>query len=341
MIDPVHPGDRTGSGVTYGDLLARGRDGERPEVAVPLASQRVRARRHPGPAERPGWCTFRHRDQHDLAGPGQRTRHSAPVEGGVGDRLVAEGMAMVPQIARTRFIRAFSGVRPLLMAAGAEADGRKASRGFSLFDHESDGLANFATVAGGKLTTCRLMAERAADLVCLRLGVTRPCLTAMTPLPVAAECAWTEPGRSPREWMRSHARDDTRLCECEMVPGSAVDAIYAALRSAGDMPTLTDIGLRSRVGKGACQGAFCAPRAVAHLYNRGDFQARRGIEEIIDFFGERWRGQRAVLWGEQLAQAELMEALHCGLFGEELRDALMPDAPRAAPNADPAGKASP
>jgi glycerol-3-phosphate dehydrogenase len=90
------------------------------------------------------------------------------------------------------------------------------------------------------------------------------------------------------------------------------------LHAAGDTPTLTDIGLRSRVGKGACQGSFCAPRAVAHLYNRGDFQARRGLDEILDFFGERWRGQHAVLWGEQLAQAELMEALHCGLFGEEL-----------------------
>jgi len=39
---------------------------------------------------------------------------------------------------------------------------------------------------------------------------------------------------------------------------------------------------------------------------------------VLDFVAERWRSQRAVLWGEQLAQAELTEALHCGLFGEEL-----------------------
>ncbi len=108
-----------------------------------------------------------------------------------------------------------------------------------------------------------------------------------------------------------------------MVQGSAVDAIYAALRAAGDTPTLTDIGLRSRVGKGACQGAFCGLRTVAHLYQTGDFQAQRGLAEIVDFFSERWRGQLPVLWGEQLAQAELAEALHCGLFGEELRQATL------------------
>ena len=264
------------------------------------------------------------------------------------DLIVAEAARMLPALATMRFIRAYAGVRPLLGAAGV-ADGRAVSRGFALFDHEDQGLDNLATISGGKLTTCRLMAERAADLVCRRLGVTRPCLTAATPLPVAPECAWTEPGRSPRAWMRSHGLEDPLLCECEMVSSSAVDAIYAALRAAGDTPTLTEIGLRSRVGKGACQGAFCAVRTVAHLYSRGDFQARRGINEIVDFIGERWRGQRAVLWGEQLAQAELMEALHCGLFGEELRggelrggelrgkelpDAAMPDAPPAAPTGE-------
>ena len=67
----------------------------------------------------------------------------------------------------------------------------------------------------------------------------------------------------------------------------------AVFNAAGDTATLTDIGLRSRVGKGACQGAFCAVRTVAHLYQRGDFQARRGLAEILDFFGERWRGLEA------------------------------------------------
>jgi glycerol-3-phosphate dehydrogenase len=235
------------------------------------------------------------------------------------DLIVEEAARMLPTLATMRFIRAYAGVRPLVGSAGA-ADGRAVSRGFALFDHEDHGLDNLATITGGKLTTCRLMAERTADLVCRRLGVTRPCVTATTPVPESPECAWTGPGYAPRAWMRSRGMDDPLLCECEMVSARAVDAIYDALRATGEAPTLTDIGLRSRVGKGACQGSFCALRTAAHLHQRDDFPASRGVAEILDFIGERWRSQRVVLWGEQLAQAELMEALHCGLFGEELCD---------------------
>ncbi len=233
------------------------------------------------------------------------------------DLIVQEAAPMLPALAGVRYIRAYAGVRPLVGAPGG-SDGRSVSRGYALFDHERDGLENFASITGGKLTTCRLMAERAADLVCARLGLARPCVTATTSLAFAAECDWTEPGRSAREWLRSRAAGDELLCECEMVAASAVDAIYAALRARGDTATLTDIGLRSRLGKGACQGGFCSVRTVAHLFQHDDFRAQAGLAEIIAFVGERWRGQHAVLWGEQLAQAELMEALHCGLFGEEL-----------------------
>ena len=58
----------------------------------------------------------------------------------------------------------------------------------------------------------------------------------------------------------------------------------------------------------------------------GSIPASRSLAEIRAFIGERWRSQCAVLWGEQLAQAELTEALHCGMFGEELAAAGDPDA---------------
>ena len=50
------------------------------------------------------------------------------------DRILDEGSRMLPVLAGTRFVRAFSGVRPLLASAGSQTDGRSASRGFSLFD---------------------------------------------------------------------------------------------------------------------------------------------------------------------------------------------------------------
>ena len=72
--------------------------------------------------------------------------------------MITDGMAMVPVLGTTRFIRAYAGVRPLV-CAGSGSDDRTVSRGFSLLDHEEDGLHNFITITGGKLTTFRLMAR--------------------------------------------------------------------------------------------------------------------------------------------------------------------------------------
>jgi len=117
------------------------------------------------------------------------------------ERILREGAAMLPGLANTRFIRAFSGVRPLLQSADAGADGRGA------------------------------------------------------------------------------------------------------------------IALRSRIGKGACQGAFCSARVTSHLYGRGIYEGSEGLHHMRDFLGERFKGIRPVLWGRQMPQMELAEALHCGLMG--------------------------
>jgi glycerol-3-phosphate dehydrogenase len=233
------------------------------------------------------------------------------------DLIVEEASALLPALRDTRYIRAYAGVRPLVAARPA-VDGRGVSRGFALLDHGGEGVANLVTITGGKLTTSRLMAERAADLVCARLGVRAPCRTHREPLPTTAECAWTEPGLAPRAWMRAQTPNDVLLCECEMVSRSALDSIVATLQSDGGHLALDDLALRSRLGKGACQGTFCAVRASAHLYERGLFTGAEGLSEQRHFLRERWRGQHAVLWGEQLAQAELAEAIHCGLHGYEL-----------------------
>ncbi|TSA12744.1 MAG: anaerobic glycerol-3-phosphate dehydrogenase subunit A [Betaproteobacteria bacterium] len=250
------------------------------------------------------------------------------------DRLVAEGVAMVPQIAHTRFIRAFSGVRPLLLAAGANADGRKASRGFTLFDHESEGLANFATVAGGKLTTFRLMAEKTGDLVAQRLGNRQPCKTGTAPLPSGDALRWTEPGFAARYWVARRAPRDLILCECEMVPASAIDAIVENAPGAELQMSLNAIAVRSRVGKGSCQGAFCSLRVTSHLYERQVYDSRVGLRNTRDFVAQRFKGVAPVAWGEHLPQLELAEALHCALLGlDQLQDDDAHPASREVPAA--------
>ncbi len=75
---------------------------------------------------------------------------------------------------RTRILRAYSGVRPLV-ASDNDPSGRSVSRGIVLLDHaQRDGMEGFITITGGKLMTYRLMAEWATDAVCRKLGNTTP-----------------------------------------------------------------------------------------------------------------------------------------------------------------------
>ncbi|VEB00781.1 anaerobic glycerol-3-phosphate dehydrogenase subunit A [Klebsiella pneumoniae] len=75
---------------------------------------------------------------------------------------------------RTRILRAYSGVRPLV-ASDNDPSGRGVSRGIVLLDHaQRDGMEGFITITGGKLMTYRLMAEWATDAVCRKLGNTTP-----------------------------------------------------------------------------------------------------------------------------------------------------------------------
>jgi glycerol-3-phosphate dehydrogenase len=236
------------------------------------------------------------------------------------DRIIAEGIPIVPSLKDCRFIRAFSGVRPLIAkkkVKGSEDD-RKISRGYDLIDHAEQGVENFVTIAGGKLSIFRLMAEKTADLVCKRLAVDAPCRTRSEPLPATPGCAWTEPGLAPKVWLENQRPDDVLLCECEMVPVSAMACLLADGRAARGPLRLQDISTRSRIGKGACQGMYCGLRVTAHLYDQGEFQRQEGMLSLYHFTNSRWRGQRPVLFGAQLKQAELQEAIYCGLLDLEL-----------------------
>jgi glycerol-3-phosphate dehydrogenase len=232
------------------------------------------------------------------------------------DQLVEEGAAMVPALERVRYIRAYAGTRPLIASDAPSGGGREAGRGFCLLDHTEQGVDNFITITGGKLTTYRLMAEKAADLAGRKLGLREPCTTHSQPLPSTPSGRWTEPTRSSRDWIRGSEPEDLLLCECEMIPRSHFDQVLDCLHE-GCPSDLNALKLRSRMGKGACQGAFCSFRVTGHLYDRGLIWSRTGLGHMRDFTRSRWIGQRPVLWDGQLVQAELAEAVHCGLLGLE------------------------
>ncbi|MFC4437338.1 MULTISPECIES: FAD-dependent oxidoreductase [Natrialbaceae] len=103
------------------------------------------------------------------------------------ERSVAECAKMLPPVADAAHVRTWWGVRPLYEPEEAALDERGISRGFHLLEHADEGVDNFATVVGGKLTTYRKMAEATADLVCNRLEVEADCETATRRLPGAAD----------------------------------------------------------------------------------------------------------------------------------------------------------
>lgn len=232
------------------------------------------------------------------------------------DLMVEEGAKMIPALKGIRFIRAYAGVRPLLNTH-SNLDDRSVSRGFALLDHASEGLFNFVTIPSGKLTTYRYMAEKTADVVCEKLGVKATCLTRTEPLPSSHAGKWTEPGLGPKNWSKKNHQEPI-LCECEMVPRSTVMKIVRSIEATDGKINLEEIGIRSRVGKGACQGTFCGKRVSAFLQEHGHLKDYDSLADLKRFLEERWRGERPVLWHSQIMQSELKEALYCGSFNLEM-----------------------
>jgi glycerol-3-phosphate dehydrogenase len=224
--------------------------------------------------------------------------------------LVDELSRMIPEVKGERFTRAYAGIRPLVQSADA-CDDRAISRGFTLLDHGScDGLEGLVTITGGKLVTYRLMAERTADLICEKMGIRVPCLTHQQRLPGAGM------GNALRDRLlrlrrQTPAARGEILCDCELVPREAVDAI---LRE-GKVRELQDILHRTRLAKGTCQGGFCVYRLLGVLNELRKGGENGGSNRTLKaFLEERWRGIRPVLWGTSLKEEELIESIYGGLF---------------------------
>ena len=101
-------------------------------------------------------------------------------------RLVSEGAKMFPDLPRMRILRSYAGVRPLYQPPAATVSGagnRAITRAHAILDHADQGVDNFVSIVGGKLTTHRLMAEETVDAVAAKMGVTAPCTTADEVLP--------------------------------------------------------------------------------------------------------------------------------------------------------------
>ncbi|MCP4672160.1 MAG: FAD-dependent oxidoreductase, partial [Desulfobacula sp.] len=233
------------------------------------------------------------------------------------DHIIEQGVQMIPALKNSRYIRAYAGVRPLV-SLGEDKDDRNVSRGFTLIDHENDGVDNFITITGGKLSTYRLMAEKTSDIVCRKHHLTAECKTKTTALPSSIDGEWSEPGVIVTDSVSSGSSHESYLCECDMVPAKAIDTIVDSIKKNGGHPDLEAIALRTRVGKGPCQGTFCSVRLLSYLYNQGNITDTDGINDLKGFLNERWKGEHSLLWDQTLVQSSLKEMIHCGLFSLEL-----------------------
>ena len=243
--------------------------------------------------------------------------------------LISEGAKLAPRLSSTRILRAYAGVRPLV-SADDDPSGRNISRGIVCLDHETrDGVKGFVTITGGKLTTYRLMAEMATDLVCKKLGLDKPCQTATSPLPGSEEKSyedvakkiWEHPSTAQKaaaarlgtrvSRIRSvDKRDEALICECEEVTMGEINAAIDRL----EVSTLTDLRRRTRVGMGTCQGEYCACRA-AGLLAKAHGCVEKERRDIDDFLQERWKGNFPIGWGDTLREAEYTQWVYKHVLG--------------------------
>jgi len=245
--------------------------------------------------------------------------------------LLNDGEMLIPNVRHTRALRAYCGVRPLLAVSG-ETQGRNISRGIALLDHsERDGLDGMITIAGGKLMTYRLMAEKTADLACEKLGIKKECSTHLIPLP-GSEKKISKKSRIKdftgipdsvvgstlyRHGQRLHSimtkdkKNYRVICECEMVTEGEIEYAIKKL----EVKDLVDLRRRTRIGMGPCQGELCAYRASGLLQEFGGSAPDESVELLKDFLEERWKGMKPVLWGDGLREAEFTYWIYQGLFG--------------------------
>jgi glycerol-3-phosphate dehydrogenase len=94
--------------------------------------------------------------------------------------MVARAVEMIPELKNMGIRASYMSARPLIQTG---SDARSLSRTFKCFDHLADNnLRGFVTITGGKATTCRVMAEKTADVVCAQFNIKASCQTAESEL---------------------------------------------------------------------------------------------------------------------------------------------------------------
>lgn len=232
-------------------------------------------------------------------------------------QMLDSGEAMIPGFRKARALHAWAGARPLVKDSRVSAsDTRHMARGMSIVDHHSrDGLHGLLTIAGGKLTTYRLMAERIVNVMCEQMGEERECRTAFEEVPAAEDKPTYSIGHRLHD-VEHQGKSPTAhqiICECELVTREMLEEVMDVLPGGN----LDDVRRQSRIGMGPCQGGFCSQRATAIAHERGDIDVERATGLLRLFLKNRWIGLWTILYGGQVRQCALDNWIHEGTLDVE------------------------
>lgn len=242
------------------------------------------------------------------------------------DYLLQAFERVFPAIRQFRPVRTTAGVRPTLYKWRPYED--SLSRRYEVIDHQSQGVDGFVTIAGGKLSMYRLMAEETSDVVCRKLGHQARCTTATTPLPgnesdlaPAAELArqhnitalsviklQSRHGSNAAEVL-DETRTSRMVCRCE--PITEAELIHAARHE--QVRTLADAFRRVCLAGGPCAGAACVLRASEVIGRQLGWSASQKFEAAHEFVRGEWLGRAPVLGHVGWAQEELAQGALRGL----------------------------
>lgn len=231
-----------------------------------------------------------------------------------------------PSIRAYRPVRTTTGVRPTLFKWRRYED--ELSRRYEVIDHSRDGAEGFVTIAGGKLSMYRLMAEQTSDLVCRKLGHEAACITATRPLPgneselepaaelgrrfaipaLAAMKLQTRQGSNAAAVLND-ARSGRIVCRCE--PITEAELVHAARNE--QVRSLADAFRRVGLAAGPCAGAACVLRSAGVIGNELGWSASQRFDAAREFVRGAWLGRAPILGHSGWAQEELTHGSLRGL----------------------------
>ncbi len=232
-------------------------------------------------------------------------------------QMLDAGEEMIPGFRKSRAIHSWAGARPLVKDSRVSAeDTRHMARGMQIIDHkERDGVSGFLTIAGGKLTTYRLMAERIVDAMCEQMGDPRECRTATEAVPGSTDHKlYTLDRRLKQVETETEAPSGQQIiCECELVTRKKLLETMEGLTDFN----LDDVRRQVRLGMGPCQGGFCSSRAAGIAHELENVDAERASELLRNFLRNRWIGLWPILYGQQVRQTALDSWIFLGTLDLE------------------------